>query len=138
MKNFYYATWGDMLNRGHTNPDPVYKSQWKWKSYFFVTLAHSLNIYAFNLIVKAIWGYELPMFDWDFGWRIGGALAFFITFGLPMAIVNYFLVFHKKRYLKIMKKYPETNPSIGAIYALSALFGALLVSFIYGFYTGQI
>jgi hypothetical protein len=33
--------------------------------------------------------------------------GFCLLYGLPAFIVNYFLIFHKGRYLKLMRKYPE-------------------------------
>jgi len=55
-------------------------------------------------------------------------ITILILFVLPIVIVNYFLIFRKKRYEELIKKYPYYNGKLAATYiSMSISFPIVLV-----------
>ena len=83
-----------------------------WLKYYFQILpvpTLEVNLFPPNIYLLSMWNY-VP--------------GFCLLYGLPAFIVNYFLFFHKGRYLKLMRKYPEMKG--GGYYFVIYLFGTVI------------
>ncbi len=122
MRNLYYTLWVDAIVNSkdfkENSPD------WKASVYFLITVSNALNMFVFflwldffNINARQL----LLSFESDFA--LSSALGGFLNFGLPIAIINYFTIFYKKRYLKLIAKYPSSyNGKFALKYVFSSIF----------------
>jgi hypothetical protein len=123
MKNLYYALWVDVIvnSKGYKNKEP----DWKATAYFLITVTNALNFFIlllwldfFNINARKY------LFIFESKSMLTSALGGFINFGLPFAIINYYAIFYKKRYLKLIAKHPA--PYNGR-FALTYILGSILL-----------
>jgi len=62
-------------------------------------------------------------------------ISFIVEFILPFGVVNYFLIFHKDRYKKIIEKYNDNKIMYARIYSISMIILALVSAILYGILT---
>jgi hypothetical protein len=137
IKNIYYSVWSDLI-LGLQNKNRL-KSE-KWFILFFMSFCLGLN-YApiIFLLPKSIDPFvffrEIRFFDSDF---LNTLVHGLILFLLPGYIVNYFLVFYKKKYEKFTKKYEYQNLkyfmrylTISAVIPCSLLIIFLIIKYLF-------
>ncbi len=132
MRNLYYLIWADAISsfRKH-NPE---RNDWKFVTLVFISWMQALNFWIILLWLKYFNIYipkqiEIDIFPGD---SIDGFLSFSAQFALPFVILNYFLIFYKKRYEKILIKYNNIKIRYVLIYCFSMIGGAFLSAVIYG------
>ena len=123
MRNLYYTLWVDIIanSKGYKNKEP----NWKATAYFLITVANALNFFVlllwldfFNINARKY------LFIFESNSVLSSAFGGFVNFGLPFAIINYYAIFYKKRYLKLIAKH--TSPYNGK-FALTYILGSILL-----------
>lgn len=132
MKNLYYMIWADAINsfKAH-NPK---KTNWKFTLFTYITWINALNLFIIVLWMKYFKILIVPHFDFNFfpGTLLDGFLTFLVEFALPLAILNYFLIFYKNRYQLISKKYEDVKIRYAPIYSFTIAILALISAILYG------
>lgn len=131
MRNIYYLIWSDIIQRFWIHHP---QKAWKWTLFSFITWIHALNLFIVALWLKYFDVYTAPNLHINIfpGELLDGFTNFAITFAGPFAVINYFLIFFRDRYEKIVERYKMTKTEYGFIYCLSILAGALLSGYLYG------
>jgi hypothetical protein len=120
MRNLYYNIWVDTIVNIKKNPQR--KSDWKFYSMFFMTILTSLN-----LITVLMWlGFlglktnflKINVFP---GTMLDSFAMYLIQFGLPCFLLNYFFVFYKDKYKKLIEEHTDRKGKLFLIY----LFGTI-------------
>lgn len=123
MRNLYYTLWVDIIEnaKGYKDKDP----DWKATAYFLITIANALNLFVIllwldflNINVRKF----LVVFESNY--FLSSAFGGFVYFGLPFAIINYYAIFHRNRYLKLIAKH--SSPYNGRL-ALTYILGSILI-----------
>ena len=125
MKNIYYLIWVDAMIWARSKNNA--KMPWKFYTMMTILYAQGCNL-ATILLLFATLGVKSSFFciiNFFPGQRLDGMLAGFITLGLPFLILNYFLIFHKKRYFELIKKYGNSYKN-GKLYISYVLISPLL------------
>lgn len=131
MNNLYYMVWGDAIQsfrKHHPNKN------WRTPLFIFITWMHALNAWTLVLWLKYFNIFNVPNFNIDIfpGKLLNSFTVFTVEFALPFAILNYFLIFHKNRYERIIKKYEDIKKRYAQIYSYSIIFGAFASAILYG------
>jgi len=116
MKNIYYSLWVDSIVSSRKNLPK--EKDWKFSLLTFISMLNALNLsviliwvgYLFN--VNVIW-VKIEMFP---GTMLNSFASFFIQFSLPFVGLNYFLIFRRNRYKKLIAKYPDRKGKLALIY----------------------
>lgn len=135
MRNFYYIYWADSIQRiKKFHPK---KKDWKISLYVFNSWIHALNLFIIFLWLKYFQLIDIKLPDINFfpGDIIDGFLSFASFFGTPFFILNYFLIFHKNRYVKIADKYHIKNGNYAGPYSFVIVLGAFISAIIYSILT---
>lgn len=121
MRNLYDLLWVDAIvnSKGYKSKE----SDWKFGVYFIITVANSLNFFVlllwlefFNVNARKFF------FIFETNTVLTSALGGFLNFGLPFTIINYFAIFYKKRYVKLISKYSSTyNGKLALRYILGSI-----------------
>lgn len=131
MKNYYYLIWVDAIVgfRKH-NPE---RSDWKISLFIINTTCNALNLWVIYIWLK-YFGVISYLIQIDFFpiKSLNSATAFFIQFGSPFIILNYFLIFFNERYKKLIKKYPNKNGRLAMIYTVSSALIGFISMILYG------
>jgi len=135
----YYKIWVDCILRLRSQKQN--KETWQEKSMIIMTTAMTFNFMLFMAIFeKHILGFSFYKFTISSPNIVpvvegaDGILNFLVLFVLPCFVVNYLLIFFRKKRLKklIRKyKYPYYNGKLFATYFLISLFLPLVLIIIY-------
>lgn len=121
MKNPYYKLWVDAIvnSKDYKNKE----SDWKASIYFLLTLTNALNFFVFLLWLDFFnINARNLLLSFDSNILLSSALGGLVSFGLPFAIINYYAIFHKNRYVKLIARYPSSyNGKFALIYVLSSI-----------------
>lgn len=135
MRNYYYIYWADAIQRIRKfHPQ---KKNWKTSIYVFNSWIHALNLFIVFLWLKYfhLLTVKLPEINIFPGDMIDGALSFALVFATPFFILNYFLLFHKDRYKKIVDKYHVENGNYAGPYSFTIILGAFISAIAYSILT---
>ena len=135
MRNFYYIYWADAIQRIRKfHPQ---KKDWKISLYVFNSWIHALNLFIIFLWLKYyhMINIKLPDINIFPGDMIDGFLSFALVFATPFFIINYFLIFYKNRYKKIIDKYHVKDGNYAMPYTLVIALGAFISAIIYSILT---
>ena len=134
MRNPYYVFWADAIRR-YRKHHPNDKD-WDARVFVLNTWVHGLNFWTIVLWLKYFGILIIPPLEIDLfpGDLLDNLIAFIIEFVLFWGILNYFLIFHKKRYKKILLKYGEFKTNYAVIYGITitllSFFSAILYSYL--------
>lgn len=123
MKNFYYILWVDAIvnSKPYKNKEPG----WKGTSFFLITVTNALNFFVLLLWLDYLdVNARKFLFIFESNSILLSALGGFVNFGLPFAIVNYYAIFYRNRYLRLVGKY--SSPYKGK-FALVYILGSILL-----------
>jgi len=132
MKNIYYLIWSDsILSFKRYHPD---KTDWKIAIFILNTWINALNWWIIFIWLKFFNIVNISLFSVDFfpGVMLDKFIAFTVIFALPFGILNYFLIFHKDRYKRIIEKYPNPPKKCAFIYSTVIALGAFITAILYG------
>lgn len=120
MRNLYYKIWVDIIIGIKKNPQ--HKNDWKYFSMFFMTILTSLNLMT---IIMWLGYFDIKTFLIEIealpGTMLDSFVSFIIQFALPCFILNYFLIFHKERYKKLVEKYTYRKGKVFLTYMFSTI-----------------
>lgn len=127
--NLFYRIWVDCIIKARSVPSN--KNDWKLFTMFFMTMAMALNLgTVLSIIQLHILGYVF--YDINFsifpGEKLNNLLSFFTLYITVPLLINYFLIFRKNRFKKLLQCYKYSN---GRLF-LSYFIGSVLGSLIYG------
>jgi len=131
MKNIYYIYWVDSIIRSKkNNPND---NHWI-RSLLILNSA----IFAFNLSIILLWLkyfnvdgiYSFIHIDVFPGSFLNGCLSYFIQYIAPFYLLNYYLIFYRNRYKRLLEKYNAPKYNYAGIYSLVVL-ALLLISVIF-------
>lgn len=127
MKNLYYLIWVDCIKRFKAQPEN--RHTWQSATMLYMTIAMSFNfIFLMTILEKHVFKNHFYKIDFPIlHERLEGVLNFLILFILPCWLLNYILIFRKKRYLKLLKNYPDYNGKISIPYVLISIFLPIVV-----------
>jgi hypothetical protein len=118
----------DCIKRATQQPEN--KQNWKTGTMIFMTLAMAFNFLLMMTILEKyffknyFYKIELPFFPN----RVNNAISYLILFIFPCIVINFLLIFHKKRYEKLLKKYPYYNGKLFILYfSISMLLPMILL-----------
>ena len=131
MKNYYYLIWADAIQKSRYNRPN--EKRWKLIVFAIITYINALNIYCIDLWLSVLGIYSIPiiyidLFSLSF---LNNILTFVVMYASYFIILNYFLIFYKDRYKKIIQKYPMVKRNYAGIYLLISIFIAVLTILIY-------
>jgi hypothetical protein len=134
MKNIFYSIWADLIIRVKQNKE--YKGSWELNSFFLMTLLMSINIgttfiwYA-HFASRNNW-HQLPAIDIDFFPlpMLNSFSSFLINFTIIPILLNYFLIFHHKRYEKMIILYKYRGGKLYLSYGLISI-GLMIITVLY-------
>src|ERR1035437_3869263 len=109
LKNIYYLFWVNaIVSYKKRNPEEL---NWKRNILLFNSLINGINLWIILLWLKYFKIIIIPEFSITIfpGETLNRFLHFSIVFVFPFILLNYFFVFYKDRYKKIISKYPEPN-----------------------------
>jgi len=120
MRNVYYQLWVDGIvnSKDFKNNEPG----WKFSVYWLITVMNGLN-----LAVLLMWldFYQIYTYKFQFNVNHNSALLSLlegvINYVTPFAIVNYYAIFYKNRYAKLITRYSDYNGRLALYYALGSL-----------------
>lgn len=131
--DLYYTMWVDTIIKFKSVP--INKDDWKSKSMMLVSAAMGIQ---FILVLFALSSMGLPIYKYyninlDIfpGERLDGMLNGTILFFLPFFILNYFLIFFKKKHINLIKNYEYKNGKYYFIYVLGTFFIGLILTIIF-------
>ena len=135
MITFYNKLWADAILRSRKyNPDD---DIWKIRLFFIVSAIQSLNLWIVFIWLKNFDIYTIQFIYLDIfpGELLNKSTSFFVTLGSPFMVINYFAIFFRNRYMKILEKYPKITGSYILPYIVSVSIGALISGYItYAFF----
>lgn len=120
MKNIYYAIWTDAIISISRNQNNM--TDWKPLSMFLMVMINTLNLAVVLIIlsyfnISVIW-LKVSLFKLQ---SINSFISFVIQFALPFVALNYFLIYSRSRYKKLIEKYPDKNGRLFASYLLGSV-----------------
>lgn len=133
----YYRIWVDVIQRAKSRPEN--RENWPMGTMIFMTISMSLNLSLFMTILQkhilGIYFYEIEL---NFLPKdLCNVTSFAVLFVLPCVLINYFLIFYRHRYEKLLKKYPYKDGKLFLTYFLISMFLPLFLLII-GIATGKI
>ncbi len=110
------------------------EKDWKTITLLYITWIHSLNYWILIIWLKYFKIFTLPLIHIEIfpGDLLNSFSAFAIEFALPFGIINYFLIFYKNRYEKIVENYSNLKTAYALIYSTIIALAALFSAFLYG------
>lgn len=130
----YYKIWVDCIRKARSQPQN--KSNWKLFTMIFMSMAMAINLWFITFVLMVHFKYSIPFFPLKIGvfqgTRIGSFVNFFVSYLLPFLILNYFLIFYKRKYKKLIKVYPYRKGILFSAYFFGSL-GIILLYFLIAF-----
>jgi len=117
MVNLYYQIWVDGIvnSKDYKRKDP----SWKTTLFIIITTCNAINLYTAYIWLKFIGLVSfLVKIDIFSNTILNNAVGFVVQFASPFMLLNYFLIFRKKRYERLIKKYEHKNGKLAMIYTL--------------------
>lgn len=127
----YYKIWADAIQR-YQKHHP--KQSWKLDVFMLMTCAHTLNAFILALWLKYFDVLVIPFVDVDFfpGKLIDAFLSFALTYSTPFILINYFLIFFKNKFEKVVDRHNDLKFNYAMVYSLSMAIGAFVSAVLYG------
>lgn len=131
MLGIYYGIWVDCIVRAKSIPKN--KENWAVRCMFFMTFCMAINLVLLMYILQQyLFGYFFYAITMDFlPKQIDYLLNFVLLFYLPCIVLNYLLIFRKRRYETLLNKYPYQNGKLYLIYSTISIFLPIILMWIY-------
>ena len=107
--NLFYKLWAScIVKERKLNPNSI---EWKIRCMVYMTMAMTANVaLAITLLNRFVLKYNFYTLSFpNLPKSFSNILAFVILYVLPIALINYLLIFRENRYKKIIKRYPNQN-----------------------------
>jgi hypothetical protein len=117
MLGLYYSIWVDFIIRARSQP--ANKADWPQKTILIMSVCMAFN---FVLIMYVLQQYIIGKFFYTLNLnplprQLDYFLNFAILFFLPCLAINYFLIFARKRYEVLLRKYRYRKGRLFIVYA---------------------
>ncbi len=131
-RNLYYLIWADAIYsyRKH-HPNQI---NWQFRLLFLNSWIHALNLWIIYIWLKFFNLIYIPLIRVNLfpGDLLDEFLSFTIEFAFPFFVINYLLIFHNKRYERVLKKYNNLQHRYVLIYSYTVALGAFISALLYG------
>lgn len=121
ITDIYYKIWVDCLVR--MRAQEANANNWKEKSMIAMSIAMTCKFFIlmtiFERYVVGSLFYEINISFLSEG--VNDILSILLLFFLPCVIINYLLIFRKKKYEKLIEKYPYHNGKLAATYIVLSI-----------------
>lgn len=121
MKSFFYSIVSSGLIGAKNNDSVYYKST----TFIILSLILVFNMLTINTWLNAFGLCKILNFvEVDAKNKyslISGFIHGFFNFGIFSMLLGYFTIYYKKKYISIMKKYPQKNGNLMIIYLVVSL-----------------
>jgi hypothetical protein len=134
MKNLYYAWWADSIIRiRHFNPK---MKDWKMRVFILNTFLNSTYIWIIIVWFKYLNIVTIHTIDINFfpGYLIDNVASGIINYASPFILLNYFLIFHRNRYRKIIVQYEDVKLNLAFPYAVITMILAAITVIVYAIF----
>ncbi len=135
MKKLYYLIWSDsILSFKKYHPT---REDWKMAIFLLNTWINALNLWILFIWLKYfdLLNVSLIRVELFPGDMLDKFVSFSLVFALPFGLLNYFLIFYKDRYKRILIKYPSPPQRCAFIYSTVITLGAFITAILYGLLT---
>ncbi len=127
--------WSDAIlsfRKHHPNVE-----NWKSKVFIYITWIHTMNLWIILLWFKYFNILNVPLLIIDIfpGNLLDEIVAFTMEFALPLGIINYFLIYHKNKYKKVIERYKDFKTRYAPIYSLTIAILTFMSAVLYGMLT---
>jgi hypothetical protein len=126
LKRLYYIVWVDAITAVQKKyPNPI---EYLLYSFLYINFCSSIFLAYIIVFLTTIFGpfYHLVEVNIPHLRILNYPISFFISFMLPISLVNYFLIFHKNKYKILIKIYPSQNGIAAIIFTLITLITPLI------------
>lgn len=133
----YYKIWADaILSFRKYRPK---NKNWKITLLIVMSWGHAVNLWIIMIWLQYFEIFIYPKLNIEVfpGTILNNFFSFAIPFNAPFLILNYFLVFYKKRYEKIIVKYKNNQIRYALNYSISIAILAFISVVLYGILTSQ-
>lgn len=120
MKKIYYKIWIDAI-KGAIKADKHNANPWQFTLLIIFSVAQGINLLTIFFWVGIFFGEKIDIFISINLFPVKNINSFFsafITLFLPFLLLNYFLLFYKKRYEKLLDKYNGFKMKEGVVFML--------------------
>ncbi|KAF5031654.1 hypothetical protein DSECCO2_625500 [anaerobic digester metagenome] len=121
MKNLYLTLWVDAIVNAKS-----YKMKtpgWKSRTLWLLTTSNVLNV---MLVLLWLDFFQLYKHNFFFNFHADsfavGLLEIFLNIFAPIGIINYFLIFYKERYKRLIATHRHYNGKFALYYTLISIF----------------
>ncbi len=120
IMKIYFSVWTDAINYERIKNGG--ESHWKIFTLLYMSLLMAINIISFTSAILYFTSYDLGLIVMSLidkflnNKGLSNIVWFFIIGFFPCLSINYFCVFHKKRYNYILEKYKFKNGRLLLIY----------------------
>ncbi len=125
MKKYFYLYWVDAIVSIQTKKPK--RRDWKFALFTYTTLCNALNLWVILLWLKFFnilsFKVEINLLS---GTTLNSAIGFFVYFATPFFLLNYFLIFYRDRYKKLIVIYPHKNGK----FAMGYIFFSVILGFV--------
>lgn len=131
MRNVYYIMWVDIITSARKHHPE--RTDWKYSLFVLITMCNALNLYTIYIWLKffGIISYLIKI-DVFPGTILNSAAGFIVQFALPFILLNFFLIFYKERYKKLIEKYQPPKGKLALIYTLCSIWIGFISMVLYG------
>ncbi|MEI8201623.1 MAG: hypothetical protein WCH34_01335 [Bacteroidota bacterium] len=121
----YYQFWvGAIVN---SNQKKKNDPNWKNRVFILYTLVFALNLYSIDSILILFKFKSYVILNIIPGTKLNSTFSFIVKYGLVFIVLNYFLIFYKNRYEKLILKYkPFSGNSVAFYGAISTILAFML------------
>ena len=135
IKKLFYSVWADAINYERIKNGG--ESHWKLFTFAYMSVLLGLNILAILTAIRFFFGYNLAdklmeqLGTITTNEKLQNFLWSMIVMFIPGSIINYFLVFYRKKYEYILRNYEFKNGKLLIIYVsitIIAVFGFSLLN----------
>jgi len=120
MKNIYYQLWVDGIvnSKDYRNKE----RGWKFNVFWLLTVMNGLNVAVLFLWLD-FFQIDISKFQINLNSNslLSNFIEGFVNYVGPIAIVNYYAVFYKNRYLKLIERHSHYNGKFALYYSLISL-----------------
>lgn len=121
MKNLYFALWVDAIVNAKSYK--MKTSGWKSSTLWLLTTINVLNV---MLVLLWLDFFQLYKHNFFFNFHSDsfsvGLIEIFLNVFAPIGIVNYFFIFFKDRYKRLIAKHTHYNGKLALYYTLISIF----------------
>lgn len=124
----YYRIWVDAIVKLRSRTQNA--GMWKYLAMTLMSIAMAINfIFLMAILQRNILKMNFYNLEVNFlpGSILNSFFSFFCLFLLPVLLLNYFLIFYKNRYEKLIVRYHYRNGKLFLTYFLLSLFVPLVV-----------